>query len=795
MENTHKRYFSVLVPTMLLLMLSASLLGTASVVAQEPTIPRGQIFQHGRTESGPVVNLNPFNPSGPGSYFGVYEALAYADTYSGTIKPWLAESWSFVDQYTFEIKLRPEAHWSDGTPVTAEDVAFAKESVSNPTYGGARRAEVESYNAVDQHTVHVRLNADYPNNRRVLGVLLDQNIIPKARWEPLLEQYGSDIVSFTDLADLTQIITSYAYLPYYLGPDRLILKRDDNYWGIQLGWFPHPEYVEDFFYGSNEATVRAGYEGHGMDWSGVGFNEPQWYKDNRDYISCWDIDASPENMFFHEACCLVITPNYNYSVQDTYVFRYEWLRQALAYAADAATSLESGWSMCGNLYPPTFLNPDLADYDLYVNEDVLRENFETEIRGGHLCIAYSPTKAIEILEEYCDGSVTEGWTIKGTDIKLGYPTWTIQAVNGWADVMIEAKVIADGWSDIGIPTEPIYPEFGTWMSNYATGSYIWTQMWSWIRLAETANPVADTFYDNFVLEPAAANIWSGSPGHYPKFFDGNHDPLPDTADEVKELVLSLYEVDSKSSEFIATVKELQSILVQQVPFIMPHGKSSTQGFVTDRWVNWPTAKDPYEHRLDAVNPAVELIVWHTRPRCIETTSFTVSPGIVEVGSPVVASVTLRNTADYEQKYQVEICEGEAMAGPGPDPIAWKVATVPASGSVTVQFSITIDEVGTHVLTVDDWRIDEADPGVPLEALVTVIEEAEFTLEDVLNAVNEAKNAATNAESAANQAVTFAEQAKAAAEAAAPVWMVWASAIVTIAVVLVGMYVITKSPKS
>jgi hypothetical protein len=454
--------------------------------------------------------------------------------------------------------------------------------------------------------------------------------------------------------------------------------------------------------------------------------------------------------------------------------------------------------MCGNLYPPTFLNPDMASYDLYVNEDVLRANFETVTKGGHLGIPYSPEKAIEILQEYCDGSVTEGWTIKGTNVKLGYPTWTIQAVNGWTDVCIEARVIAEGWSAIGIPTEPVYPDFGTWMSNYATGNWIWTQMWSWIRLSETANPIADTFYDNFVLQPAAINIWSGSPGSYPLFFDGNHDPLPDTADEVRELTLSLYEMTEGSAEFIATVKQLQEILVPQVPFIMPHGKSSTQAFVLDRWVNWPISADPYEHRLDAPYPW--LFAKHVRPTCIETTSFTVSPGIVEAGTPVTATVTLRNTADYEQKYQVEIREGTAAPGSQQNtPLVFKVATVPAHGTVNVQLSITLDTVGTHILTVDDWRIDDTDPGVPLETLLTVTEPQMWSLEDIVNAANaartaaeDAKAAANNALAAANEAVTLAGQAKAAAEAAAPVWMVWAAAIVTMAVVLVGVYVLTRS---
>jgi ABC-type transport system substrate-binding protein len=800
MKNTHKRLFSLLAFSMLLVILPATF-SAPKVYGQEPTIPRGEIFRHAVTSSGPVSDINPFNPSTPGP-MRVYERLAYADTYSGMIKPELAESWSWVDDYTFMINLRPEAHWSDGSPVTADDVVFSLDSQTNPTYGGARRAEVASYSAADAHTVLVHLSTDYPHNARVLGVLISYDIIPQARWSQLLTQYGTDIISFTDLDDLDQVVTSYAYLPYYNGPERYIAIRDENYWGNAIGWFNHPKYIEDFFYGSNEAVVRVGYEGHDADYSGVGFNEPQWYKDNSEYMSCWDITASAPNMFLHEACCLIIAFNYNYSVGGEYIFRYQWLRQALTYATDAATSLETGWSYCGNLYPPTFLNPDLANYDLYVNEDVIRENFETANKGGRLGIAYDPQKAIEILQQYCDGSVATGWTIKGTNVKLGYPTWTIQAVNGWTDTNIEVKTFAQDWTDIGIPTEPIYPDFGTWMNNYATGNWILTQMWSWIHLSDTANPVADAFYDNFVLQPAALNIWSGSPGSYPLFFDGNHDPLPDTADEVRTLTLSLYQMDPLSAEFITTVKQLQEILVPQVPFIMPHGKSSTQAFVLDRWVNWPTVADPFESRMDAPNPW--LLAKHVRPTCIETTSFTLSPGIVEAGQSVIASVTLRNTADYEQKYQVEIHEGEAMPGSQETHqlIAFKVAAVPAHGTVTVQLSVTMNVIGTHTLTVDDWRVDEKDPGVPIGVQLIVTEPQLFSIEDVLNAANaakasadDAKTAADNAVTAANQAVTLAGQAKAAAEAAAPMWMVWASAIITIVVVLVGEYVMTRRLKA
>jgi ABC-type transport system substrate-binding protein len=805
MENAHKKYFNLLVISAILVMLLASL-GTIAAAAQvAPTIPRGQIFRHGNTVTGPMSDLNLFNPATPSAEFGPYESLAYMDTLTGEMKPWLAESWSWVDDYTFEVKIRPEAHWSDGTPVTADDVAFSLDALSNPLYGGARNAAVDSYTVYDEHTLRIILNSDYPHNARVLNDLItgsnQGNILPKARWEPLLAQYGADIVSFTDLDHLDQIVTSAAYLPYYYGPDRYIAKRDDNYWGHALGWFYTPEYIEDYYYGSNEAVVRAGYEGHGIDFSGVGFNEPDWYKAHKDYIACWDIDASPEGMFFHEPSCLAIAPNYNYSVDGNYVLRYQWLRQALAHACDAATSLETGWAMCGNFYPPTFLNPDLATYDLYFNETALTSWAETTTLGGRLCVAYDLDKAVSILQQYCDGSVTEGWTIKGTTIKLGYPTWTIQAVNGWTDVCIEVKTFADCWSSIGIPTEPVYPEFGTWMQNYVDGTYIWTLIWSRIHLTETANPIADTFYDNLVYMPTALNIWAGSPGSYPLFFDGNHPPLPNTADEVKALTLSLFQLDPTSDEFISIVKKLQGIVVPQVPYIMPHGKSSTQGFVLDRWVNFPIASDPYEHRLDSVDPAYELIIKHVQPRCISTNSFTISPGIVESGKPVIASVTLANSADYDQVYQVEIREGTAAPGTQETHplLAFKGTSVPAHGTVVVQLTLTLDTVGTHVLSVDDWRIDDTDPGVPLEVQLIVTEPQLYTMEELVNAANAARTAAENAKTsadsalaAANEAVTAANNAVAAANNAAPVWMVWASAIITIVVVLVGVYVITKS---
>lgn len=58
----------------------------------------------------------------------VRETAVEAGT-SSPFAPWLAESWSFSsDRRTLAFRLRPQAYWSDGRPVTCEDVRFTLEA-------------------------------------------------------------------------------------------------------------------------------------------------------------------------------------------------------------------------------------------------------------------------------------------------------------------------------------------------------------------------------------------------------------------------------------------------------------------------------------------------------------------------------------------------------------------------------------------------------------------------------------------------------------------------------------------
>ncbi|HTU02345.1 MAG TPA: ABC transporter substrate-binding protein, partial [Candidatus Sulfotelmatobacter sp.] len=62
----------------------------------------------------------------------VYEALVTRDQ-SSKIEPCLAESWRVINPTTWEFKLRTGVKFHDGTPFTADDVAFTIARAKGPT--------------------------------------------------------------------------------------------------------------------------------------------------------------------------------------------------------------------------------------------------------------------------------------------------------------------------------------------------------------------------------------------------------------------------------------------------------------------------------------------------------------------------------------------------------------------------------------------------------------------------------------------------------------------------------------
>ncbi len=83
----------------------------------------------------------------------------------GGFVPLLAKSWTRRDSLTLVFDLDPRAHWQDGVPVTARDVAFTIERAKNPAVA-PRLVEllrhIKSVSAEGQHRVVFRYTQAYP---------------------------------------------------------------------------------------------------------------------------------------------------------------------------------------------------------------------------------------------------------------------------------------------------------------------------------------------------------------------------------------------------------------------------------------------------------------------------------------------------------------------------------------------------------------------------------------------------------------------------------------------------------
>ena len=95
----------------------------------------------------------------------LFEALTATDA-QDHLTPDLAVSWRLIDDATWEFKLRPNVTFSDGAPLTADDVAFAIERVPNVPTTVTDMSEyvkpIARVEVVDPLTVHFHTKGPFP---------------------------------------------------------------------------------------------------------------------------------------------------------------------------------------------------------------------------------------------------------------------------------------------------------------------------------------------------------------------------------------------------------------------------------------------------------------------------------------------------------------------------------------------------------------------------------------------------------------------------------------------------------
>lgn len=174
--------------------------------------------------SGEPDQLDPHRTSAYHSFQvleNVYDTLVEPDA-NLAMKPALATEWSTSeDQLTWTFTLREGVTFTDGSPLTAEDVVYSYTRIIDEKLNAAYRfSTVESVTAPDPGTVVVTLTAPTPNLLASLGGFKGVAIVKKSNVE-------SGAVKTEPIGSGPFTVASYT------AGDSIKLVRNDSYWGTK----------------------------------------------------------------------------------------------------------------------------------------------------------------------------------------------------------------------------------------------------------------------------------------------------------------------------------------------------------------------------------------------------------------------------------------------------------------------------------------------------------------------------------------------------------------------------------
>jgi peptide/nickel transport system substrate-binding protein len=234
-----------------------------SLPQANPDAPKGGTFRWG--EAGSYDSFNPYVTKGRAA-IGIstltVETLMgrnYDEAFS--LYGLLAESIDTDEGRTYvEFTLRPEARFSDGSPVTVEDVMWSMETLGtqgNPRYAGAWK-KVATMEKTGDRSIRFTFNVEDRELPLILGL---RPILKKAQWE------GKDFAEATmdvpvgsgpyvlDSSELGVQVT-YKRNPDWWGKDLAFNRGQWNFDEIRYDYYANPQAIFEAFKAGQVSAYR-----------------------------------------------------------------------------------------------------------------------------------------------------------------------------------------------------------------------------------------------------------------------------------------------------------------------------------------------------------------------------------------------------------------------------------------------------------------------------------------------------------------------------------------------------------
>jgi peptide/nickel transport system substrate-binding protein len=554
-------------------------------VADPNALPRNETLYFNGQQWNALVGWNPYSSSnnnalaisqGAQARVIMFETPYLYNMLDGQQYPLLADGpYEWNDARTeITFKLKEAAKWSDGTPVTAEDVAYtwATHVKYNTPTGAGNMAYIDDIVAADPQTVVVKAKLDENGNAvnpLTVQEYISSNYVMQKAWTQVLEErVGEDATEF--LADTAEdVVYSGPYHGYFWDDSKVVYIRDDNYWGQDAsmwGKLPTPKYLAHTIFKDNAAGTTALKAGE-VDVS---------QQFNSNVQDLWLVDGLPISTYLPEAPYGIgaSLPTAFYNLNSPGLDQVA-VRKAIAMAVDYPTIIANAMTNQSATFeqvPRSLMNPTPGEQAMYDQAAVADLQWAgNDIEG-----------AIALLDEAgivdTDG---DGWREYNGE-KLSY---VATCPNGWSDWQAAIEVVAAAGAEIGIDITSNFPEWGVYQTVVTKSDaplpegYDIFMMWSnGAGPSEPWSRIRNLLSSEWV---GMASNWNGNWGQY-------------SNPEVDELIAAI-PTETDEAKLNEMYTRLVEIYLTDVPsFTLMYRPQSFHTVYEGVWTNFPYDGDGTE---------------------------------------------------------------------------------------------------------------------------------------------------------------------------------------------------------
>jgi peptide/nickel transport system substrate-binding protein len=571
--------------------------------------PRSKTIYIGGDQWGEPNTFNPLCdwPAWPvkGKSDLLYEPLMVFNSLSGEMEPLLAHS-LVKSPDTISVILDSRAKWSDGAPLTAEDVVFTYdigrnfknapmnyaavvdfisavtvEKTPDPLTGGKTQAE----------KIHFVVNKKERNNPLiVLDQLQAVRILPKHVYMPMFQKVNNDLTAFQkEKLDKDPVVSGPYNLFSYSG-EKIVLKRRADYWGnaaLRGNRLPAPEYYIHPIYKSNDHYSIALQQGE-LDVS-MTYIPRIWMK-AKDGVGTW----YKKEPYFVPGCMPLMIINFA-----RYPLSERNFRRAMACAINYKEIKDLAISGYTPEIKPGLIMPYGMEKKYFSEEDAQKYGAHFDTAEAKKLLAEAGFKST--FDK--DGNLVQTNDPKGKKL----PTLLITSPAGWSDYEAMVKIAVKGMRAVGIDVRENFVDaslywqalpFGKFdLLMYkplpeATPSKPWSQL-DHIMTARNWKPEGERMSENLgrYNNPKGKN--------YNRAVDSLLKAIPRITDE---------------AELLKAYRALNIIFMQDQPALpLAYMPEQFYEFSTRHWTNFATEENPYAPPQPPFYAAGVKMLWDLKP--------------------------------------------------------------------------------------------------------------------------------------------------------------------------------------